>query len=156
MNNKLSESIIAGISLGIRKALNEEKKENKKYTITYKTCKYMYVIEDDNTDKKSFKDTKINPKYIEFKENDLDKYFNGALEKYSDAIHICDPYNGDGKLCFDIESTIPFDTHINGYGPNTTLKDAIENYLQGQISDGWGENGVGYLKVKGKKLTIFV
>lgn len=40
----------------------------------------------------------------------------------------------------DINSKVT--THCNGVVKEMTIKEALEDWLDGQISDGWGENGV--------------
>ncbi|WQJ53612.1 MAG: hypothetical protein [Wendovervirus sonii] len=147
---RLHESIMTNISYRLRTMLNES--DNGLYTITYR--KPMYFINSDD-EKISLIDTKIDPKYIEFNENDLDKYLDDNIINMNFYVHINDPYNEFGYICFDIESTVPFDTEISGYGPHCTLKKALFNYLDGQLSDGWGENGVGDIIIRNKKYTLF-
>jgi len=130
MNKKqLYEAIMLNVSRELRKALNE--KAEKKYSYTYVSGP-MYFFNDDDEKiyvSKSLKD--VRP--ITFNKNDLNKYIYIAksITDATENINICDPFYENGKMCFDIESDIPFNTPITGYGKGWTLKDAVKCYLDG-------------------------
>ena len=63
-----------------------------------------------------------------FLRDDLDKLVN-SIQYY---------YNTDGYICFSVDLKVDPDTEYNG----TTVYNAVCKYLSGQISDGWGENGI--------------
>ncbi len=71
-------------------------------------------------------------------------YLDDELEKKVKYIHYQCIH--DGYVEFDVELKCDEYEKVTYRGEELTLKDAVCKYIQGQISDGWGENGIYVLK----------
>ena len=71
-------------------------------------------------------------------------YLDDELEKKVKYIHY--KCTRDGYVEFDVELKCDEYKEVTYEGEKLTLKDAVCKYIQGQISDGWGENGIYVLK----------
>ena len=70
----------------------------------------------------------------------LARYLHDDLDKHVDYIQYY--YVNHGYICFDVKLKSDSETIVNYRGKEITLYQAVCDYIQGQISDGWGENGI--------------
>lgn len=70
----------------------------------------------------------------------LARYLHDDLNKRVDYIQYY--YSDHGYICFDVKLKNDSDTIVNYRGKKITLYQAVCDYISGQISDGWGENGI--------------
>lgn len=70
----------------------------------------------------------------------LARYLHDDLDKYVKSIQY--HYVSDGYICFNVTLNYDSEIIIHYRGGDMTLGQAICDYISGQISDGWGENGI--------------
>lgn len=74
------------------------------------------------------------------KNRGLARYLHDDLDKHVDYIQYY--YSHHGYICFDVKLNSDSETIVNYRGKEISLYQAICDYISGQISDGWGENGI--------------